>query len=115
MSSLGCASRTMSYRSPPTAHGQKLSAQQVHDQGQDNADEDAGPQREVKAEIVPLVTDVPRQPSQSGNLRGQQKDRPHDHQDHADHDQPTAQVNHGLVTPTFPSGEKLSPSNFRGR
>jgi hypothetical protein len=73
-----------------TAHCPDLPAKQVHDQGQDDADEDAGPQREVKAEISPLETEVPRQLPQPGKLRGQQEHRPHDHQDYADHDQQTA-------------------------
>jgi len=83
-------------RPPLTAHGQKLPAKQVHDQGQNDADEDAGPQREVKADIPPLETDVPRQLPQPGELGGQQKHRPQDHQDYADHDQQTAQVRHCL-------------------
>jgi hypothetical protein len=75
-------------------HGWFLSAKQVQKQGQDDADQDASPQGEVKADIAPLEADISRQLSQPGDLGGQQQHRSHDYQEHSQNNQQSTQIRH---------------------
>jgi hypothetical protein len=56
---------------------------QVYNQGQDDADEDASPQRGVNPKISPFIADIPGQMSQPRDLGSQQEHGPQDHQNHS--------------------------------
>lgn len=79
---------------PPISSAHFSLTKQIHDQGQDNTNEDAGAQGEIKTEIPPLVADIPRQAPQPGQFGSQQEHHPHKHQDDTDDDEHTGEVGH---------------------
>ncbi len=74
----------------------KSAPHQPEDQAQDETDQDASPQGEVKGEILPFDDDVPRQPAQPGNLGKQQQRHPQPYQDDAQEDKKAGHDGHRL-------------------
>jgi hypothetical protein len=62
--------------------------------GQNNTDENAGPQGEVKSEIIPLVGEIQGQFSQPGDFGGQQQDHADDYQQDSGDNQKAGDFGH---------------------